>query len=335
MKILRLVMIFAFSSLLVFTACDSTDPNDDSKQTEVETTLSQLDATLGGMADLQSSRLLMAAEQMPDGLIDLGIVLPKIVNSVTPHNLSKNSLSGRFFDTLADTTILDLLDSLAALYGTHSYINGEWVSTSDPASEEIIIMYPFTDLNVGSTHEAKIRVHSISLAETAIGGDLEIFIDNTRQMWVELDVTGADLFSETGVPTFMGISGGMLADNGITVTFSLEITNTSMIVEIGVAGLSSLTLTVAADGIFDTIISDGDLIPTSISMQYGEIELVVNNFDVVNPGDDMGDVLYSGIKVGDIVIEETGIFIVFINGEKANLAELLPNAFGLLEGIPI
>lgn len=334
MKILRLMMVFAVSSLLIFTACDSTDPSDDSKETEVKTTLAQLDATMGSMADLQSSKMLMALDGMPEGLLDLGFVLPKIVNSVTPYNLSKNSLNGRFFETLADTTIQDILDMLNMLYGTHTYIDGEWTFTDSPSSE-IIIMYPFVDLNTGSEQDAKIRVHSISLAETAMSGNLEVYVDNVRQMRVELDAAGTDLFGETGVPSSVEISGDMLADNGITVNFGLTVTNTNIVVQIGVAGFPSLTLTVTADDLFDSINSDTGPVPTGLSMSYGEVELIINNFDVANAGDDMGDVKYSGNKVGEIIVEEAGIFIVFNNGNKADLLQLMPNAFALLESVPI
>jgi hypothetical protein len=98
---------------------------------------------------------------------------------------------------------------------------------------------------------------------------------------------------------------------------------------------STLTLTVTADDLFNSINSDTGPMPTSMSMSYGEVELIINNFDVANAGDDMGDVKYSGNKVGEIIVEETGIYIVFNNGNKTDLLELLPNAFALLESVPI
>jgi hypothetical protein len=100
-------------------------------------------------------------------------------------------------------------------------------------------------------------------------------------------------------------------------------------------------LSVTGDDIWNSIINDTEPVLTSISLSFGELELLVNASDDANLDGDMGDVYFSGNKVGDIVAEiigeEVGIFIVFNNGNKANLADLMPNAFALLgsiEGLP-
>lgn len=335
MKIIRLIMVFAVSSLLFFTACDSTDPSDDSKETEVKTTLAQLDATMGGMADLQASPMLAALDEMPEGLMDLGFILPQLITTVTPDNLSKNAANGRIFETLADTTISDILDMLLELYGTHTYINDQWVSTDTP-SDAIVMMYPFVDVNTGSSHDARVEIKSISLDQTVMSGTLEVYIDNVKQLWIDLNVVGSNLFEETAVPISLGVSGGMLADNGLTISFGLTVTDTNLEVQLGVAGISSLTLTVTADDLFNSMLGDtGEFMPNSVALSYGEVELIVNNFEVSNVGDDMGDVNYGGSKVGDIIIEEAGLFIVFNNGNKVNIEDLLPNSMALLAGLPI
>ena len=101
------------------------------------------------------------------------------------------------------------------------------------------------------------------------------------------------------------------------------------------AGLPGLTLAMNVDNFFEVMNSDTEVMPNSISLGYGEVELVVNNFEVSNVGDDMGDVLYSGNKVGDLIVEQDGIYIVFNNGNKKNLANLMPNSMTMLEGVPL
>jgi hypothetical protein len=127
----------------------------------------------------------------------------------------------------------------------------------------------------------------------------------------------------------------MLADNGMTVNFSLLVTNSGVTFEFGVAGLPGLTLAMEVDNFFDAIDSEEGPIPTSISLGYSSVELVINNFEPTGVGEDMGDVLYNGTRVGDLVVEEDGLYIVFNNGNKKNIADLMPNSMAMMEGIPI
>ena len=334
MKLYRLILLLIFASLLVFTACDSTEPNDDSKQNDVESTLKALDLQMGGLGDIQANPMLMAAAQMPEGLMDFNFVLPKIIQTVAPQNLSKNSANGKIFEALADTTIQNILEMLDSLYGTHTYTGTQWLSDENPA-DEIIIIFPFINLETNTAHIAKVRMHSILVSDSNVGGDFEMYVDDVRQLWITVDLQGSNLLSEAAVPSLIDISGSMLADNGLTVNFSLVVNNNGVTFEIGVAGFPGLSLALAVDNFFEVMNSNTDVMPNSITISYGEVDLVVNNFAVSNVGDDMGDVLYSGNKVGDLIIEEDGLYIVFNNGNKKNLADLMPNLVAMLDGVPL
>jgi hypothetical protein len=332
MKILRFLLLLAFSSLLVFTACDSTDP-EGSNQLEVETTLKALDGQMAGLGELQESPMLMAALQMPDGLMDVPIVLPKLVQSLSAQNLTKNSANGNMIESLTDTTIQNILEMLDSLYGTHTYTGTEWISDDSPMNQ-VVIIFPFINLETNSAHIAKIKLHSIIVSQSTLAGDFEIYVDDINQLWVRLEVMGSDLMSETSIPTSIDISGGMLLDIGANLEFSVEMTNSGLEVELGVSGLPKLRLAVGMDNFFESIDSDSDPVPNSISLSYAELELVVNNFDPQFPGDDVGDVFYSGNQVGDLIVEEEGeMYILFNNGEKKNLANLMPNAMGMLSDL--
>jgi hypothetical protein len=329
-----MILLLVIASLFALTACDSTEPNDDSKQNDVESTLSALDQQMGGLGDIQASPMLMAAAQMPDGLMDFDLVLPKIIQTVAPQNLSKNSANGKIFETLADTTIQNIIDMLDSLSGAHTYTGTQWMSDPNPA-DEIIIIFPFINLETNTAHIAKVRLHSILISDTNLGGDFEMYVDDVRQLWVTLDLQGTNLVSETAVPSLIDISGGMLTDNGFTLNFSLVVNNNGVTIEMGVAGLPGLTVAMSIDNFFEVMDSETDVMPNSISLGYGEVNLVINNFEVSNVGDDMGDVLYSGNKVGDLIVEQDGLYIVFNNGNKKNLADLMPNVMAMLEGVPL
>jgi hypothetical protein len=334
MKVLRLLVLLAVTSMFIFIGCDSTDPDDGSNQTDVENTLKALDLQMAGMGDIGSFSLLQALESMPEGLMDVPTVLPKLVKTVTPRNLSKNSVNGRIFETLADTTIQSILEMLDSLYGTHTYINFEWVSDDTP-SDEIIIIYPFLDVETNESHTAKIRMHSITVSQTVIGGSLEIYVDNIRQLWVTLELTGSDLVSEYAIPSSVDISGGILADNGITLEFSLEVNNSGVSVSLGAAGFPPLILAMEIDNLFEAMNSDTEPMPTSISLSYSEVELVMNEFENITVGSDIGDVYYAGNKVGDLIVEETGLYIVFNNGNKRNIEDLMPHSMELMADVQL
>ena len=169
MKILRFLLLLAFSSLLVFTACDSTDP-EGSNQLEVETTLKALDGQMAGLGELQESPMLMAALQMPDGLMDVPIVLPKLVQSLSAQNLTNNSANGNMIESLTDTTIQNILEMLDSLYGTHTYTGTEWISDDSPMNQ-VVIIFPFINLETNSAHIAKIKLHSIIVSQSTLAGD--------------------------------------------------------------------------------------------------------------------------------------------------------------------
>lgn len=334
MRMLRLLMLLAVASILMFTACDETNPEDDSKQAEVENTLKALDAQMGGMGEIGESPMMMAAAQMPPGLMDMDLMLPKMVKGITPNSLGKNAYDRRAFETLTDTTVQNILDMLDSLYGTHTYTGTEWVHDDSP-SNQVIIIFPFINMETNTPHIAEVKFHSIVVSQTNLGGEFQMSVDDVPQLWVTLSLEGSDLLSDNAVPSLVSVDGGMRADNNITVNFSLLVTNNGAEFEVGVAGLPGMTLTVVADNFFETMASDEDPDITSIGFGYGSVELVLNNMEPTSLGEDIGDVFYNDSKVGDIVVEQEGIFIVFNNGNRTDITELLPNLLAMMEGIPV
>lgn len=331
MKQLKFISVLLLMLILGIVGCDSTESNEETKQQSVESALTQLDATMGTIADAGASRLLMALAQMPDSLLDIDLFSP-LLSTVSFNSFSKSIFSSNYNSTLEDTSLQNLLLLLESLYGTHTHDGENWNFVDDPA-DEVIIIYGFDDYNDLTTHTARFRAYGIDLTSNNAVASFEIYIDDQRLLWINFDIAGEDIFNEMNSSiSSIAITGGMVDDSGIEVAFGITITDTNINIVVSVAGLTPLMISVSGTGLLQSITSDSEPPIESITISYGLVELVIDDFEAEEG--DVGDVIYDGEKIGDLVVNEEGLFIEYNDGRTVNIAELMQNINGLMATLP-
>lgn len=326
----KLLALFTILLMLSFTACKSDDDDGGNDQENVENALTALDQTLANMT-LQSS-MFYGLQQLPAGLIDdvpFGFPL-------MPPGFENNSLSKKAFHSYTirvDSTFTNLLLLFERLKGTHTYNGEEW-EFSDTPSDEVIISYPFVDLEDNSQHTIWIRIYGVTVTSASAMVSVQIKVDGTTKFTGTASAAGSNFLNpdvETTI-TSASVSGTIVDNSGTTYNYSASINNSQMQFSFGPSGGTQLTVTVVAVDLLTNMGGEEDPIITEISITYGNVELVINDFE--SEEGDVGDVYYSGRQVGDLVIIDGEPYIQFNNGQQVALLELMPNVAGLTSELP-
>ncbi|MFC2084523.1 hypothetical protein ACFLS9_05655 [Bacteroidota bacterium] len=340
MRSFKLYLFVILISGLIFVGCESTnDTEDDSNQEQVEQTFTEMDQMMAGsINNLTNSQLFMALIQMPEGLIDTAFIPFSLAKSI-PTDFYSIKKSQKIIKMFQDSTVQNLMELFQQLLGTHTYDadSAKWIHDIVPLNE-IIIIYPFVDLNDGSPHFMNLRVFDVAISTTFALMSSEVNIDNNLVFSTNLDVQGNDILNETQPDvSSIGLSGIIVDDTGIQINYSMSLTNSGAAFSIGVTGVEPLILTISGDGFLDPRILDeeSDYEPdlNYISLSYGNVELVIDDFESTEG--DIGDVFYNDNKVGDLVMIDDEPYIEFNNGNQVPLADLMGNTIELVSGLPI
>lgn len=328
-KILTILLMFLMIS---FVACSSDDDDAKSDRENTEAALKQLDQTLANMT-VQSS-VFVGISQMPPGLIDDVPFGPLMPPRLEAYSLSKKSVSS--YAIQADSTFIMLLEALNNLYGTHTY-NADtesWDPPTNTPSNEVVIIYPFIDINDNSQHMMQLRLYGVDVDNVSAEMSFEVKVDGTTQLTAELTLLGSNLTNPDAETTLtsVSVSGTITDDSGTTFNYSFSVTNTQMQFTFGAAGSTSITLTATGQGIFDSVTEDQDPQIDEISLEYGNVELVINNIEATEG--DVGDLYYDGNKIADLVIVDGEPYIDYTDGDRVALMELMPNAASLSFELP-
>ncbi len=307
MKLSKFFAYLMFLSLISFVACsdDDDDPNDEVGQQEVEAAFKEMDETMGNMLSQSSAFSAVFALS--------GIENPPVeLNTEDP---------------------LALLLELQSLFGTHTYNTDSLKWFYDPQPEnEVILNYP-----VSSTQTAEIRLYNFSLDEggTEAAFSLSVSIDEVSGFDATFTLFGTNLlnpFAEQEI-TSATISGTITDQTGISYNLNLSLNSTTAEVTIGLASATLVSITATGTNLLDPTFGEGETESQidEVTFTYRELQLVIDDPDAESG--DIGDVFYSGEKVGDLVLEEGEegeLLIVFNNGNEVELLSLLPNINSLL-----
>ncbi|MBN1299949.1 MAG: hypothetical protein JW995_01935 [Melioribacteraceae bacterium] len=335
-KLLSLFLIILM--LLITTACDKDDPADDDKATEENVTkeLQDMDEKMGEM--MQGSPVISAilGLQMISGSMfgDIGL---QDISAGRFQNLflSKHSDIKNLNIIKADSSLISLIAELEGLYGTHTY-NADSLKWfySDQPSDEVILIYPFTDLNDNSTHTANIRLFGINITMEEINMSLAVSSDGNQAMTLFLTVDGNNFLNPSADPSVssVNINGSIYDMTGLQYAYEIDVTESNAGMNIGLAGISLFSVTATGSNIISQgVIGDelNESVVEEITIKSGEnLEIVITDMQAASGK--AGDVYYKGEDVGDVVVEDEDLMIEFNSGNEVSLSSLLPNTFGML-----
>jgi len=322
MKKMKYLILFILSLSFVFIGCDKSTEPEEKPEEAFEKSVAQMDVT---MATMLSSQMFMAFVQMPDSLIDLPSIPLKALSG--KHNsLNKNIIKRDFAS--ADSTILDMFSGLERLYGTHIYDGTKWNHSNTPANE-VIIQYPFMDINTNTSRQMYVRIYGVVKSEILLQISMEAKIDNVRKFYLEYaKVVGTGLLSPQPNPVSIVVKGDMTDDNNKKTTYQFDMTNSQISFALTPSGLETMTFTIVGSGFFtmDTELTSN---VTSVSLQQGKMKIEITEFEATNG--DIGDVYYANKKIADIWLVDEMPYIYYTNGKQVALNQLMP-VFGQFMG---
>jgi hypothetical protein len=319
--------------VLVFVSCNedkSTGPEDEIIQQGVESELKIMDETV---AQMGSSPMVFALLQFQGISTNF---FGETSFPLAPQLLFNNDLKKLypgFNDVKIDTNLVAAFVVLEALEGTHTYNDEDssWTSTDSP---EDAVIFIFSFQGIDGNHAAQITINNISLSNTIAGLNMIFAIDGSTAMTLSLQISGSN-FTMPGAESSMTkveLSGSLAAANGLSMGYSITVTETSAIVSMGPTGASLMTITVEGNGILSSGLpdeNDDGAVINSITMAYGaNLEIVVTDTDAESGK--VGDVYYQGEDVGDVVSEDDELYIKYSSGTKVLLSELMPNTFSMI-----
>jgi hypothetical protein len=290
---------------------------------EVESTLGELDQMILTMA---GSQMVSVMNAMPDGLVDISgifdfqnsLVFSAVQNDF--HALQK---------TVNDTSIANLIELLTNLLGTHTWDGSQWVHSGNP-DDEVVIVFPYE--GSGTEQTVTIRLYELSISNSNLAISAEIYLDEERIFSVSIGLTGSNFYVITGEPTVESVSveGTILDSEGIEYEYSVTVTDDKVVVTIGPTGENQLTINVEGSGFIDSVLDDQDPSVTKITIEYASVTMVIDDPDA--DSGDIGDILYNGVKVADLVIKDDELYIVYINDEEKLFSQVM-TSFALLSQI--
>lgn len=337
MNLRRLSALMLILAFFVFFACDEesggTDPESMVAQEQIEIQMSVMDQMVSEMASGPMLTALLQFQGISAEFFGEGF-LPLVPQFSENGSLNKFSGLGRFNEIKLDTGLVAIFAVLEMLEGTHTY-NAEdsiWIHTDQPENQ-VIFIYPYMDFSA-QEHSAIINISNMVLENSNAGLNLSITIDGVTAVTMELSVAGNNFtmpFTES-IMTSVNIEGTIVGQSGVTANYSVNITDTNVVMSLNSAGVSGLTLTATGSGFLSTGLSGvGDTASNveTLNIKVGEdIEFVIT--DVQTESGKVGDVYYNGDDVGDVVAEDDELYVEYSNGNKAAFANMMPNTFGLI-----
>jgi len=314
-KIFFIAIIFSLV-LLVITACDDSTSPEKSNEENVEAALSEVNVLIDGMTN---SEVGAALQMLPDSLSEDSIsILPKA--SLNKEIFSNKIFREAFSISGVDSNIISII--FEGLSGTHTFDGQKWIHAATPA-DEIIIIYPYINPNTSAPHSAQIRVYGLSLSSSQISVSAEIYIDNVKSFWATLLLSGNNLLGVVFEPEIasVSISGGLVNNSAETITYSISVSNSQVSASIQKNAGKPLTLTATGSNFLDSGMEGATV--DNLSLTYGSLEMNITEFEA--DSGDIGDVLYSGKKVGDLVIINDELYIVYLNGTQIKFVDFFPS----------
>ena len=323
----KFIIIIFFATSIFFSCSDSTEP--DSGQAIEDTKMAFLE--MDNMLNMFVSDIMFSLlNSMPD--------ITGIMESNS--NLKKNTNSQTFKDTYAFRKLLKIQDDnpllifilLSQLHGTFTHADSSWSYSAEP-DDALIFEYEFLDETDDTQIHAEIKLFNFATSTIELSMSIEIKIDGVLKEWTNLTIQGNDLLGVSQTPeiTLIESDGGGKVDQ-ISLTYDLSITNTALELIAGIDNQISVAILVQGEGFLqlDSDTTGNDLSNIlRITITYGNMEIVIDN-PMAEEGD-IGDILHNGIKIGDLIVIDNELYVVFINGEEYPLSELMPTTFGIME----
>ena len=318
MKAKKAILALLFLFVIMIIGCtESTEPEEDVNNVEFGNTMNELDQMLGSM---MSSDLTIAMLQMPETdslLFDDSIVTQNIWGS------------GFFFNAFGpqnDSTLIQLFTLLTSLNGTFTYDGQNW--SYDPVpNNELLLIYPYISLSDGASHTVRIRFYDMTISNSTFTLSNEVYIDDIRRFWMNIELNGSNLFAilSPQVLDNLQVNGEIVDNQGNVYIFSASITDTTVEFRLGRDGQDELVVVASGSGFLSQSLFGEDSFNednvNSVTITYSTVKIVITDFN--KESGDIGDVFLRDEKIGDVIIIDGEIYVVYNNDTRVKLKELM------------